>query len=168
MRVAMPASVFSPPHSFTPAAKTSTAATVIPEDVYKRQMMKFGAKLVRAWKPDAKLLFGDWNVHGEDVYKRQSCECMGDAAQNALGIYLKLCAPENFAFGGLTYRYDCDFAAELDALWDIGFDGMKMVEDKPTLRKQLGVPFNDRRYDGFYAKLEEKPIPILALSLIHI
>lgn len=99
---------------------------------------------------------------GYEACNYLSCECMGDAAQNALGIYLKLCAPENFAFGGLTYRYDCDFAAELDALWDIGFDGMKMVEDKPTLRKQLGVPFNDRRYDGFYAKLEEKQIPLLA------
>lgn len=32
------------------------------------EMMKFGAKLVRAWKPDAKLLFGDWNVHGEDYF----------------------------------------------------------------------------------------------------
>ena len=91
-----------------------------------------------------------------------SCECMGDATQNALGIYLKALAPENYAFGGLTYRYDCDFAEELDVLWDTGFDGMKMVEDKPTLRKQLGVPFNDPRYDRFYAKLEEKQIPLVA------
>lgn len=33
------------------------------------EMMKFGTKLVRAWKPDAKLLFGDWNVHGEDYFE---------------------------------------------------------------------------------------------------
>lgn len=31
-------------------------------------MMKFGAKLVREWQPDAKLLYGDWNVHGEDYF----------------------------------------------------------------------------------------------------
>ena len=50
---------------------------------------------------------------GYEACNYLSCECMGDAAQNALGIYLKLCAPENFAFGGQTYRCDCDFAAEL-------------------------------------------------------
>lgn len=32
------------------------------------EMMKFGTNLVRQWKPDAKLLFGDWNVHGEDYF----------------------------------------------------------------------------------------------------
>ncbi len=31
-------------------------------------MMKFGTGLVRAWKPEAKLLFGDWNVHGEEYF----------------------------------------------------------------------------------------------------
>ncbi len=91
-----------------------------------------------------------------------SCECMGDAAQNALGIYLKALAPENFAFGGLTYRYDCDFARELEELREIGFDGMKMVENKPTLRKELGVPSNDPRYDRFYEKLQEAQIPLVA------
>jgi predicted TIM-barrel fold metal-dependent hydrolase len=91
-----------------------------------------------------------------------SCECMGDAAQNALGIYLKLTAPENYAFGGLTYRYSYDYAKEAQTLWEIGFDGMKMVEDKPTLRKQIGVPFNDPAYDRYYAWLETNGIPLLA------
>ncbi len=91
-----------------------------------------------------------------------SCECMGDAAQNALGIYLKAVAPENYAFGGLTYRYDCDFEKELLDLWEIGFDGMKMVEDKPTIRKELGVSFHDPRYDRFYARLEEMQIALVA------
>ena len=91
-----------------------------------------------------------------------SCECMGDATQNALGIYLKAVAPENYAFGGLTYRYDCDFAEELKTLWEIGFDGMKMVEDKPTIRKQLGVPFDDPHYDGFYGLLSQMQIPLVA------
>lgn len=31
-------------------------------------MMKFASKLVRSYKPDAKLLFGDWNVHGEEYF----------------------------------------------------------------------------------------------------
>lgn len=91
-----------------------------------------------------------------------SCECMDDAAQNALGIFLKAYAPENYAFGGLNYRYEYDFAKELDELWNIGFDGMKMVENKPTLRKQIGIPFNDPRYDEFYASLEKRQITLLS------
>ena len=33
------------------------------------EMMKFGSALVREYRPDAKLLFGDWNVHGEDYFE---------------------------------------------------------------------------------------------------
>ena len=32
------------------------------------EMMRFGTKLVRAYRPDAKLLFGDWNVHKEEYF----------------------------------------------------------------------------------------------------
>ena len=31
-------------------------------------MLKFGTKLVRSYKPDAKLIYGDWNVHVEEYY----------------------------------------------------------------------------------------------------
>lgn len=31
-------------------------------------MMKFATNLVRSYKPDAMLLYGDWNVHTEDYY----------------------------------------------------------------------------------------------------
>ena len=29
-------------------------------------MLKFGTKLTRSFRPDAKLIYGDWNVHGEE------------------------------------------------------------------------------------------------------
>ena len=32
------------------------------------EMMRFGTKLVRAYRPDAKLIFGDWNVHKEEYF----------------------------------------------------------------------------------------------------
>lgn len=32
------------------------------------EMMKFGSALVRSYKPDAKLIYGDWNVHGEEYF----------------------------------------------------------------------------------------------------
>lgn len=31
-------------------------------------MMKFAARLVRSYRPDAKLIYGDWNVHGEAYF----------------------------------------------------------------------------------------------------
>ncbi len=31
-------------------------------------MLKFGTKLVRSYKPDAKLIYGDWNVHKDEYY----------------------------------------------------------------------------------------------------
>lgn len=99
---------------------------------------------------------------GYETLNYLSCECMGDATQNALGIYLKLKYPGNYAFGGFTYRYHYDFREEMEKLWDIGFDGMKMVEDKPTLRKKIGMPFNDPRRDGFFAAMQERQIPLLA------
>ena len=32
------------------------------------KMMRFGTKLVRAYRPHAKLIFGDWNVHKEEYF----------------------------------------------------------------------------------------------------
>ncbi len=32
------------------------------------EMMKFGSKLVRQYRPDARLLYGDWNVHEEEYF----------------------------------------------------------------------------------------------------
>jgi len=91
-----------------------------------------------------------------------SCECMGDATQNALGIYLKAIAPENYIFGGLTYRYPYSYAQEAARLREIGFDGMKMVENKPTLRKELNMPSNHPAYDEFYAYMTDNGFPLLA------
>lgn len=90
-----------------------------------------------------------------------SCECMDDATQNALGIYLKLVAPHCYAYGGLTYRCTYDFRQEMEALRAIGFDGLKMVENKPNIRRELGVTFNDTRYHGMFAAMEENGLPLL-------
>lgn len=91
-----------------------------------------------------------------------SCECMDDAAQNALAMLLKVMAPECYAFGGLSYRVPMDFAEETEKLLAVGLDGMKMVENKPNIRKALGVPFHDARYGAMYAMLEKRGIPLLA------
>lgn len=91
-------------------------------------------------------------------------EGMGDAAQNALGILFKLLDPVHYAFGGLHYRFSYDFAQEVQALWELGFDGIKMIENKPTERKRLGYAQDDPRYDAMYRRAAELDIPFL----IHI
>lgn len=90
-----------------------------------------------------------------------SVEGMGDAAQNALGILFKLLDPAHYAFGGMHYRFPYDFGEELDALWALGFDGIKMIENKPTERRRLGYAQNDSRYDALYSRAEELDVPFL-------
>jgi len=90
-----------------------------------------------------------------------SVEGMNDAAQNAMGILFKLLSPENYAFGGLHYRFEYDFGEEIQKLYDIGFDGIKMIENKPTERKQVGYAQDDPRYDPMYRKAAELDMPFL-------
>lgn len=90
-----------------------------------------------------------------------SVECMDDCAQNAMAIYFKLLHPDNYAFGGLHYRFSYDFGHEVRQLWELGLDGMKMVENKPSERKRLGYAQDDARYDCFYDALEALDFPVL-------
>lgn len=90
-----------------------------------------------------------------------SVEGMDDAAQNALGILFKCLDPNHYAFGGLHYRFSYDFAAEAQRLYELGFDGIKMIENKPTERKRLGYAQDDPRYEGLYTRAEELGIPFL-------
>lgn len=91
-----------------------------------------------------------------------SVEGMGDAAQNALAIYYKLINPENYAFGGMHYRFSYDFGEEVRKLYAIGLDGIKMIENKPTERKRLGYAQNDGRYESMYRIMEKLDMPLLA------
>ena len=91
-----------------------------------------------------------------------SVEGMGSCSQNALAIAFKLLSPGHYAFGSLHYRFPYDFAGEARTLWDLGLDGIKMIENKPTERKTLGYRQDDDRYDGFYSRLQSLDIPVLA------
>lgn len=90
-----------------------------------------------------------------------SVEGMNDAAQNAMAIYFKTLDPNHYAFGSMHYRFSYDFAWELERLHEIGFDGIKMIENKPTERKLLGYAQDDTRYDAMYARAEQLDMPFL-------
>lgn len=90
-----------------------------------------------------------------------SVEGMDDAAQNALAIYFKLLNPQNYAFGGMHYRFAYDFGEEVRVLHEIGLDGIKMIENKPSERKRLGFHQDDVRYDSMYQAVSELDMPML-------
>jgi predicted TIM-barrel fold metal-dependent hydrolase len=89
-------------------------------------------------------------------------------AQNALGILAKLTYPGRiYACGGLHYdrpgstKETLDLPAQVRALMDAGFDGIKMIEGKPTTQKLTGIPLDDPVYDDYYALLEAEQIPVV-------
>lgn len=54
------------------------------------------------------------------------------------------------------------FAQYLDVLAAMGADGVKMIEGKVLIRKQLPIPdFDDPIYEPYWAKMEERNIPLI-------
>jgi predicted TIM-barrel fold metal-dependent hydrolase len=89
-------------------------------------------------------------------------------AQNVAGLLLKALHPkEAFIFGGLHYHLpgrpftDIDAAAQARRLVEIGCDGIKMLEGKPTVRKDLGIPLDAPLYDEYYGYLQDAQVPLL-------
>lgn len=90
-----------------------------------------------------------------------SLEAMDLAAQNALAIYLKLKRPDCYIFGSLNYDGVTDFKEEVVRLREIGFDGMKFIEQKPTERRRLGRSLLDPTYDELFRYMEKEGMPAL-------
>ena len=91
-----------------------------------------------------------------------SLQSSGDLLQNLVCAQCKASHPGmTYAFGGLDYATGRDFAAQAKNLRAMGFDGVKMLEGKPTTRKQLNMALDDPAYDGFYSYLEETGFPVL-------
>ena len=100
--------------------------------------------------------------NGVDMVNTLSAQCGGNLSQNAMGALNKLRHPKTaYAFGGLDYATGKDFLSQVQTLYDTGFDGMKMLEGKPTIRKKLGIALDDAKYEPFYSFLEEKRFPVL-------
>ena len=93
-----------------------------------------------------------------------------DRTQNVKNLFLKYALGEKaYAFASLEHPLQ---AIEKKA-WSkllleqakeyckVGFDGMKMLEGYPSLRKIMGVSLSDEIYDEYYAYMEENQIPII-------
>lgn len=92
-------------------------------------------------------------------------ECIG---QNIICAFQKLQYEENtYAFGGLEYYFPegserPPFNVQAKELMAMGFDGIKMIETKPYVRKKIGnLSINGPEYEDFFAYVQENDIPIL-------
>jgi hypothetical protein len=71
------------------------------------------------------------------------------------------------AFGGLLYvlpgqKLDRkDFLSQVELIDRMGFDGVKMIEGKPTTRLELGIPLDSPAYDDYFGYLEERQLPVI-------
>ena len=80
--------------------------------------------------------------------------------QNILAALYKLHNPNAYAYAGLVYP-TCPFQKPMPAgmspleqyeeLMAVGFDGIKMLETKPTEQKQYDVRIDDSYFDSFFA-----------------
>ena len=91
--------------------------------------------------------------------------------QNIRMLFLKHSfAPTAYAFAGLEHPIDASEREDsyLSALYlkqaeeyaSVGFDGMKMLEGYPSVRKAMKRPLNHTVYDKYYSFLEENNIPV--------
>ena len=91
-----------------------------------------------------------------------SLQCIGDMLQNLLCALCKITNPgKTYAFGGFDYTTGRDVLSQAKNLREMGFDGIKMLEGKPTTRKTLKRALCDPMYDDYYSYMEETGFPIL-------
>lgn len=90
--------------------------------------------------------------------------------ENLLASILKDQDPHIYSFGGLVYPtqpMQLPFPDEikpeqqLKELLAAGFDGVKMLEGKPTARRQIGLPLCSPAYDEYYSLLESKEVHLI-------
>ncbi|GAH68481.1 unnamed protein product, partial [marine sediment metagenome] len=96
--------------------------------------------------------------------------CRGglSSIQNPLALLLKLLHPGTvYACGGLCYKLpprtksNFDPLGQAKRLMALGFDGIKMIEGKPTAYKFTGIAMNDPVYDEYYSWIQAERIPVV-------
>lgn len=85
-------------------------------------------------------------------------------------LYMKARYPEQFyIFAGLNHTEVLskgtvnmmDLVTQVDTYNEMGCDGIKMIECKPTSRQQMNIPVNDPYYTNYWAHVEELSIPVV-------
>jgi predicted TIM-barrel fold metal-dependent hydrolase len=92
----------------------------------------------------------------------------GRLGDNLMAALAKAVYPRQvYTFGGMAHHLPAvpkehiDLASQARKLVQIGFDGIKMIEGKPSVRGALGYPLDAPLYDDTYAYLESERIPLI-------
>lgn len=87
---------------------------------------------------------------------------------NALALLMKAMYPQRvYWFPGLHYAMPAaaytppSVAEQIARSAAAGADGIKLIEGKPTARRQIGLPLDDEHYEPVYAGCERLGLPIL-------
>lgn len=133
---------------------------------------------VRGWQdPET----GESFLHGVEIYRERFGfralnlaalpSAYRDVNNNIMCAFYKLANENTYAHGGLTYpSYPVDVVntngmdplTQYNELMEIGFDGIKMLEGKPSVYKWVQVPLCDPYYAAFFAAAEKDKTHILA------
>jgi predicted TIM-barrel fold metal-dependent hydrolase len=101
---------------------------------------------------------------------KKGCPLELDAMQNIRMLALKRAfSPNYFAFAGLEHPLGekdekviaNEYLRQAEEYFSAGYDGFKMLEGYPILRKLMNRPLCDKVYDKFYSFLEENDIPVI-------
>lgn len=93
-----------------------------------------------------------------------------DVTENLLAAILKEQDRHIYTFGGLVYPdqpvrlpfpEELKPERQLEELLAAGFDGVKMLEGKPTARRHLDLPLCSPAYDAYYAQLEKESVHLI-------
>lgn len=94
-----------------------------------------------------------------------------DEMQNMRMLFLKYAfSPNAYAFSGLEHPLnvaemdsEClskEYLRQAEEYASVGYDGMKMLEGYPSMRKAMKRTLCDKVYDRYYSFLEENQIPV--------
>ena len=87
-----------------------------------------------------------------------------NVTNNIMAAFYKIAHENTFAHGGLIYpEYPApdvmpkgmELVTQYKELMEIGFDGMKMLEGKPSLHRMVAKDLSSDFFDGFFAELEK-------------
>jgi len=82
-----------------------------------------------------------------------------DVSNNILAALCKIRLPRVYAHGGLVYSDDHtpaeDPAVQYRELMEIGFDGIKMLETKPSEIRRLGRAMDEPLFEGWFDAIEK-------------
>ena len=120
-------------------------------------------------------IFDDIPIEKNVEYLKDMCERNGYVGVGIMALsysspgYHKTCnedalkireaMPGSYAFAAL--HHDRDFVEQAKEYMDQGFDGIKLLEGKPSCYRYYGYGYDHPRFEPFFAYAEEQGIPLM-------